>query len=346
MSSSSKKILVTGGAGYIGSHACKALFQRGYEPVVFDNLENGHAAAVKWGDLEHGDLLDPALLGAVFDRHDFAAVVHFAAYAYVGQSVLDPAAYYRNNVAGSLNLLDAMRSRGVELMVFSSTCATYGVPSRSPICEQEPGKPINPYGRSKLMIEQLLEDYSRAYGLRACSLRYFNAAGADPDGEAGEVHDPEPHLIPNILRAAKGQQGRLKVYGSDYPTPDGTCIRDFVHVSDLAEAHCLAVEYLLENPGNHVFNLGSEKGHSVMEVIKAAETDIGLPVPYDLEARRPGDPPVLVADSSKAERELGWRRQHSGITEILQTAWQWECSMPGFGRQPGRGPGTGCKGSR
>lgn len=324
MAGNSRNILVTGGAGYIGSHTCKALARRGYQPLVLDSLENGHRGAVKWGDFENGDLLDPAGLGRVFERHDVAAVVHFAAYAYVGESVLAPAAYYRNNVVGSMNLLDAMRNSGVNAIVFSSTCATYGVPRRTPIDEDENQQPINPYGRSKLMIEQLLEDYCRAYGMRACSLRYFNAAGADPDGEIGEVHDPEPHLIPNILWAGMGKQDQLKVYGGDYPTPDGTCIRDFVHVADLAEAHCLAIEHLFDNPGNHAFNLGSEKGHSVMDVIKAAESHIGLSVPYCMEPRRPGDPPVLVADSAKAERELGWRRNHSSLGEILETAWKWE----------------------
>lgn len=324
MAGSSKKILVTGGAGYIGSHTCKALARRGYQPVVFDSLENGHRGAVKWGDFETGDLLDPAGLARTFEQHDFAAVVHFAAYAYVGESVLAPAVYYRNNVVGSMNLLDAMRNSGVDGIVFSSTCATYGVPRRTPIDEDDSQQPINPYGRSKLMIEQLLEDYCRAYGMRACSLRYFNAAGADPDGEIGEVHDPEPHLIPNILWAGMGKLDRLKVYGGDYPTPDGTCIRDFVHVTDLAEAHCLAIEYLFEHPGNHAFNLGSEKGLSVMDVIRAAESHIGLSVPFRVEPRRPGDPPVLVADSAKAERELGWRRNHSSIGEILDTARQWE----------------------
>lgn len=331
MSNASGKILVTGGAGYIGSHTCKALARRGLEPVVFDSLENGHSGAVKWGALERGDLLDPASLGSLFERHRFSAVVHFAAYAYVGQSVLEPAAYYRNNVVGSMNLLDAMRTGGVDTLVFSSTCATYGIPARTPITEEESQTPINPYGRSKLMIEQLLNDYSGAYGMRACSLRYFNAAGADPDGELGEVHDPEPHLIPNILRVGLGKQERLKVYGSDYPTPDGTCIRDFVHVTDLAEAHCLAVEFLLGNPGCHAFNLGSERGYSVMEVIRAAESGIGLSIPFDLEPRRTGDPPILVADSSKAERELGWTRRNSGISEILRTACRWERAGAAFG---------------
>ena len=335
MSNDSDRILVTGGAGYIGSHTCKALAARGYEPVVFDSLENGHRGAVQWGALETGDMLDSGALRTVLERHDFAAVVHFAAYAYVGQSVIEPAAYYRNNVVGSMNLLDAMREAGVDTIVFSSTCATYGIPSRTPIDEEEIGKPINPSGRSKLKIEQLLGDYSRAYGMRACSLRYFNAAGADPDGDIGEVHDPEPHLIPNVLWAGMGRQERLRVYGGDYPTPDGTCIRDFVHVTDLAEAHCLALEYLFANPGSHVFNLGSEQGHSVMEVIKAAESELGLTVPYDIEPRRPGDPPVLVADSAKAERELGWTRRHSSLHEILQTAWRWEGAGATFDREEG-----------
>lgn len=330
MPSSSSTILVTGGAGYIGSHTCKALARRGYEPVAFDSLENGHREAVKWGPLEHGDLLDREALRALFERYAFAAVVHFAAYAYVGASVAEPAAYYRNNVVGTMNLLDAMRGAGVEPLVFSSTCATYGVPARTPIDEAQKQDPINPYGRSKLMIEQLLDDYTRAYGLRACSLRYFNAAGADPGGEIGEVHDPEPHLIPNVLWAGMGRQQRLKVYGSDYDTPDGTCVRDFVHVADLAEAHCLAIEYLSDHPGCHAFNLGSEHGYSVMEVIKAAEADLGLAVPFDREARRPGDPPVLVADSSKARRELGWKPRFSDIREILRSAWQWERSGARF----------------
>jgi len=324
MAFDSRTVLVTGGAGYIGSHTCKALARRGFEPVVFDSLENGHRDAVRWGPLEVGDLLEPDALAGLFRSYEFAAVVHFAAYAHVGESVAEPAAYYRNNVVGSLNLLDAMRRAGVDAMVFSSTCATYGIPDHTPISEQQAQAPINPYGRSKLMIEQLLADHAAAYGMRACSLRYFNAAGADPDGELGEVHDPEPHLIPNILRAALGRQERLQVYGDDYPTPDGTCVRDFIHVSDLAEAHCLALEYLRDNPGTHAFNLGAEHGHSVMEVIRAAESVAGRRVPYRIESRRPGDPPVLVADASKAQRQLGWERRYSGLDDILRTAWEWE----------------------
>lgn len=323
MAGPGKKVLVTGGAGYIGSHACKALSRRGHDPVAVDNLARGHAAAVKWGPLERGDLLDAEFLDDVFVRHRPDAVMHFAAYAYVGESVADPAAYYRNNVVGSINLLDAMKRAGVGAIVFSSTCATYGNPSRTPITEEEVQSPINPYGRSKLAIEHMLADYSGAYGLRGCSLRYFNAAGADPEGEIGEVHDPEPHLIPNVLRAARHGEETLKVFGGDYPTPDGTCIRDFVHVTDLAEAHCLALEHLFAHPGVSAFNLGSEKGYSVLEVIETVQSEIGLVVPYSIEARRPGDPPVLVADSSRARRELGWRTRYSGLGEILQTAWKW-----------------------
>lgn len=319
-------VLVTGGAGYVGSHACKALSKYGYQPVVFDSLEAGHAGAVKWGPLETGTLLDKARLVGVVERYRPAAVMHFAAYAHVEQSVRDPAAYYRNNVAGTINLLDVVREKEVAMMIFSSTCATYGVPASTPIREDSIQNPINPYGRSKLMIERILADYARAYGLHACSLRYFNAAGADPDGEIGEVHDPEPHLIPNVLRAAGGAVKRLKVFGDDYPTRDGTCIRDFVHVTDLADAHCRALQYLTDNPGCHAFNLGSEQGHSILEVIAMAESETGRPVPYAIEGRRPGDPPVLVADSSRAREALGWERRHSGLEEILRTAWRWEQS--------------------
>jgi len=327
-------ILVTGGAGYIGSHACKALAQRGYEPVVVDNLENGREEAVKWGPFEHCDLLDRERLREIVCSRKPAAAMHFAAYAYVGESVRRPAAYYRNNVAGAINLLDALMEAGGAHFVFSSTCATYGIPDEVPIPESTVQRPINPYGRSKLMIEQLLSDYSAAYGLRACSLRYFNAAGADPDGELGEVHDPEPHLIPNILRAAMGRAPALQVFGDDYDTGDGTCVRDFIHVTDLAEAHCLALEYLPGRDGHHAFNLGSAAGHSVLEVVRAAEAVTGRPVPLQVEARRPGDPPVLVADAARARAELGWQPRHSDLSEILSTAWRWEQSRTGVG-----GPG-------
>lgn len=319
-------VLVTGGAGYVGSHACKALAAYGYEPVVFDSLEAGHAGAVKWGPLERGTLLDRVRLNGVMERYQPVAVMHFAAYAYVEQSMRDPAAYYRNNVAGTINLLDAIRDKAVSRMIFSSTCATYGVPVTTPIGEDSPQNPISPYGRSKLMIEHILADHARAYGLRACSLRYFNAAGADPEGEIGEIHEPEPHLIPNVLHAAGGKVERVRVFGDDYPTRDGTCIRDFVHVTDLADAHCRALEYLVDEAGCHAFNLGSDQGYSILEVIKMAESETGHPIPYTIEERRPGDPPVLVADSSRARRDLGWEHRHSGLDEILRTAWRWERS--------------------
>ena len=322
----SKTVLVTGGAGYIGSHTCKALWKRGYEAVAFDCLETGHEKAVKWGPLERGNLLDSDSLVDAIARHSPFAVMHFAAYAYVGESVSDPARYYRNNLTGTINLLNAMLKQKVRNIVFSSTCATYGVPDSIPIPETSPQNPINPYGRSKWMIEQMLADYSRAYDVSCCSLRYFNAAGADPDGEIGETHDPEPHLIPNVLRTGMGKGGELKVFGNDYPTRDGTCIRDYIHVTDLTEAHCLALDHLVERPGVHAFNLGSNRGHSVLEVIEAAEVEIGVSIPYTVEKRRSGDPPVLVADSSRAERELGWTRVHSSLREILRTAWKWEQS--------------------
>ncbi|MGA8260658.1 MAG: UDP-glucose 4-epimerase GalE [Arenicellales bacterium] len=320
------KILVTGGAGYVGSHTCKALAAQGYDPVVFDSLETGHRGAVKWGCLVRGSLRDKEHLLRTMEHHRVVAVLHFAASAYVAESVSDPAKYYRNNVGGTINLLDAMRESGPGHIVFSSSCATYGVPESTPISEQASQDPVSPYGRSKLMIERILTDYSAAYGIGACSLRYFNAAGADPDGEIGERHDPEPHLIPSVLRVGRGGNGSVKVFGGDYPTRDGTCVRDFVHVADLAEAHCLALQYLIENRGYHAFNLGSGEGYSVMEVIKAAESEIGRPVPFTVEQRRLGDPPVLVADSSRAERELGWVRNYSSLGEILGTAWRWECS--------------------
>lgn len=319
-------VLVTGGAGYVGSHACKALSRYGYQPVVFDSLEAGHAGAVKWGPLETGTLLDRARLTRVVRRYRPAAVMHFAAYAYVQQSVHDPGAYYHNNVAGTINLLDVVRENEIGAMIFSSTCAIYGIPESMPIREDSTRNPINPYGRSKLMVECILADYAQAYGLSACSLRYFNAAGADPDGEIGELHEPEPHLIPNVLRSAAGRGAKLKVFGDDYPTRDGTCIRDFIHVTDLADAHCRALRYIADNPGCHAFNLGSEQGYSILEVIKMAESETGLPVPYTVEGRRPGDPPILVADSTRAREELGWERRHSGLGEILRTAWQWQRS--------------------
>jgi UDP-arabinose 4-epimerase len=316
-------ILVTGGSGYIGSHTCKVLAARGWTPVVLDDCVRGHRAAVRWGPLYVGDIADTALLQRILHEHQIRAMVHFAAYAYVGESTANPAMYYRNNVAGTLSLLEAMRAAGVGNLVFSSTCAVYGVPDSVPIAEDAPRRPINPYGRSKLMVEQILEDSRVAYGLRSVALRYFNAAGADPDGEIGEVHDPEPHLLPLVLDAAAGKLPHLTVFGSDYPTPDGTCVRDYIHVTDLAEAHALAAGHLLSGGEGMQLNLGNAAGYSVKEVIETAERVTGKKVPYRLEPRRAGDPPELVGDASKAKKVLGWNPQHGSLETILRHAWAW-----------------------
>jgi UDP-arabinose 4-epimerase len=315
-------ILVTGGAGYVGSHACKALAASGLRPVAYDNLMTGHDWAVRWGPLERGDILDAARLDEVFRLYQPAAVLHFAAFAYVGESVGHPSRYYTNNVSGTLNLLDAMRRHGVKQIIFSSTCATYGIPEAVPIPESHPQKPINPYGSSKLMVERILADYGTAYGLRSISLRYFNAAGADPERQIGEDHDPETHLIPLVLSAASGGKA-ITIYGTDYATPDGTCIRDFIHVSDLAEAHVLALKALKEQCNRLSYNLGTGKGHSVREVIEVAEAATGRRVPVQEGSRRAGDPPRLVADASRAREELGWQARHSDLYQIMATAWNW-----------------------
>jgi UDP-arabinose 4-epimerase len=315
-------ILVTGGAGYVGSHACKALAASGLTPIAYDNLRTGHDWAVKWGPLTKGDILDRDRLDEVFRLHQPSAVLHFAALAYVGESVDHPSRYYRNNVSGTLNLLDAMRRHGVKQMVFSSTCATYGIPEAVPISEDDPQKPINPYGSSKLMVERVLADYSAAYGLRSISLRYFNAAGADPECQIGEDHDPETHLIPLALTAADGGDS-LTIYGTDYDTPDGTCIRDFIHVTDLAEAHVLALRALQDQCKRRSYNLGTGKGHSIREVIETAESVTGRRVRVKEGRRRAGDPPRLVADASRAQKELGWRTRYSDLGQIISTAWNW-----------------------
>ena len=316
-------VLVTGGAGYIGSHACKALARSGYTPVVYDNLAYGHEWAVKWGPFERGDILDGARLAAVIDKYRPVAVMHFAAFAYVGESVTDPAKYYRNNTMGSLALLEAMRAGGVRDIVFSSTCATYGMPPSLPIAETTPQNPINPYGASKLMVERMLADFGPAYGMGFTALRYFNAAGADPDGEIGEDHDPETHLIPLVLDAASGRREDIAVFGTDYDTPDGTCIRDYIHVTDLAQAHVLALKALREGAPSGFYNLGNERGFSVREVIAAAERATGLKAPVRETARRAGDPAALVADATRAREALGWRPQHADLDDMVRTAWAW-----------------------
>lgn len=321
-----RTVLVTGGAGYIGSHACKALAQVGYRPVAYDSLVHGHADAVKWGQLEQGDIRDRARLEAVIRTHDVAAVMHFAAFAYVGESVSDPARYYDNNVGGSLSLLEAMRATGVTRLVFSSTCATYGTPVQLPIDETTPQAPINPYGRTKLVVEGMISDFTRAYGLQASCLRYFNAAGADPDGEIGERHDPETHAIPLALRAAYGTGPAFSIFGTDYDTPDGTAVRDYIHVQDLAEAHVKALEWLAAQGGVGVaeaFNLGTGEGVSVRALVASVARVTGRHFATVDAPRRAGDPPVLVASAAKAETMLGWRAHFRDIDAIIATAEPW-----------------------
>ncbi|HVH74683.1 MAG TPA: UDP-glucose 4-epimerase GalE [Stellaceae bacterium] len=319
----SRTILVTGGAGYIGSHACKALARAGYRPVVYDNLSRGHREAVRWGPFIEGDLADRDRLIAALRRERVDAVMHFAAYAYVGESVRDPSLYYQNNLGGSLALLDSMRAAEVGQIVFSSTCATYGNPETVPIGEDARQLPINPYGETKLAIERALRWYGEAYGLRSVALRYFNAAGADPDGEVGEAHDPETHLIPLAVETALGRRDCLEVYGTDYPTPDGTAVRDYIHVQDLAEAHVRALAHLDAGNASLVLNLGTGRGYSVREVIAATEAQAGRPVTRRETPRRPGDPPVLVADPTRAQTILGWRAQISDLATIIRTALAW-----------------------
>ncbi|HJU16720.1 MAG TPA: UDP-glucose 4-epimerase GalE [Stellaceae bacterium] len=318
----SQSILVTGGAGYVGSHACKALSRAGYCPVAFDNLSRGHRRAVRWGPFVEGDIADRAGLVAAIAQYRVSAVMHFAAFAYVGESVADPALYYRNNLVGTLTLLEAMRETGLERIVFSSTCATYGVPDAVPIPEGARQLPVNPYGDSKLAIERALHWY-RAHGLRSVSLRYFNAAGADRDGEIGERHEPETHLIPLVLEAALGRRPHVEIYGTDYPTPDGTAIRDYIHVEDLAAAHVAALEHLAAGGETLALNLGTGSGHSVREVIAAAERVSGRRVPWRAAPRRPGDPPALVADAQLAALRLGWPARASDLDTIIATALAW-----------------------
>ena len=299
-------VLVCGGAGYIGSHINKLLARNGYETIVFDNLIYGHREAVKWGEFVQGDLKNPEDLNQIFEKYHIDAVFHFAAYAYVGESVREPEKYYINNVANTLRLLRAMRKYNCNKIIFSSTCATYGEPKKTPITEDQEQKPINPYGASKLMVERIFKDYSAAYGLKFVILRYFNAAGADPDGEIGESHDPETHLIPLILDAASGKRPDIKVFGTDYPTPDGSCIRDYIHVYDLATAHLKALEYLNQGGTSDFFNLGNAAGTSVLEAIESVRRVTGRDFKVTMTDRRPGDPAKLTGSSEKARRVLNW----------------------------------------
>ena len=320
-------ILVCGGAGYIGSHMARWLALRDIRVTVLDDLSTGHRGFVQWGDLIEADIRDPVALDRVFAAQRFDAVMHFCARSLVGESVADPYSYYASNVGGTLNLLQAMRTHDVARLVFSSTAAVFGHPQADRIDEDHPQKPINPYGASKLMVERILADAASAYGLRSVSLRYFNAAGAAPDGTIGEAHDPETHLVPNAIKAALGTGPALTLFGDDYPTPDGTCIRDYVHVDDLAQAHLLALDYLDANPGAHAFNLGNGQGFSVREVIAAVAQVAGRPVPHSVAPRRPGDPAVLVASSERARARLGWRPEYTRLAPILETALRWHFSQ-------------------
>jgi UDP-glucose-4-epimerase GalE len=321
------RILVTGGAGYIGSHAVRLFLSRGHDVWVYDNLSAGHRAAVPADRLIVADLAETHRLDQVLLERRIDAVVHFAAFAYVGESVKDPGKYYQNNLVNTLNLMESMRRHRVGRIVFSSTCATYGVPQQVPITESEPQKPINPYGNGKLAVEKALSDYTKAYDWGYAALRYFNAAGASPDGAIGEDHDPETHLIPLALEVALGKRPQLEIFGTDYPTPDGTCIRDYIHVDDLASAHLLALENL--GPGKELrYNLGTGYGYSVREVIRLAEDVSGKKVAVKEGPRRPGDPPVLVAAADKVHQELGWRPAFSELRTILETAWNWHRKHP------------------
>jgi UDP-glucose 4-epimerase len=321
------KVLVTGGAGYIGSHCCKELHKRGYQPVVVDNLVYGHRENVKWGDFIEGDIADPDLMARVFSSHDIQAIIHFAAYAYVGESMIAPLKYYKNNVEKTIRLLHGAVEYDIKHFIFSSSCAVYGMPHTIPIDEQHSRSPVSPYGRSKFMVEEILSDCRKAYPIDFMSLRYFNAAGADPDGDIGEKHDPETHLIPLVLDVAAGRSREIKVFGGDYETDDGSCIRDYIHVTDLARAHILALEKLMDGYSGRYVNLGTGKGFSVLETIALAHKITGKDIPYTVTERRPGDPPVLVASNQKALSELGWQPTYSNLEFIIQTAWNWHQSM-------------------
>lgn len=322
-----ENVLITGGAGYVGSHTCQALAALGYLPISLDNLTRGHTWAVQWGPFIKGDITDSSVLDQIFSDYQPKAVIHFAANAYIEESVAHPAKYYQNNVAGSITLLESMRRYGCKNIIFSSSCATYGIPSQVPIPENHPQIPINPYGRSKLMMEQIIQDYGSAYGIRYAILRYFNAAGADPDGHIGEDHDPETHLIPILLQTIQGRRHYTEVYGTNYDTPDGTAIRDYIHVTDLAGAHALTLKYLVQSRQNLCINLGTGQGRSVMEVIQAVQQVTGKSVAYRTVGRRPGDPPVLVAKADHAYSLLGWKPEFGDIQATISTAWSWHQSQ-------------------
>ena len=321
------KILVTGGAGYIGTHTVLTLQQSGYEVVILDNLSQGSQELVEDvldAKLVIGDICDRQLLDEIFQRDRFLGVIHLAGSAFVAESMRNPALYYRNNVVGTLTLLEAMADAQIGAIVFASTCATYGIPENGrPISEVDRQLPINPYGASKLMVERLLADFDRAYGVKSVIFRFFNAAGADPKGRLGEIHDPEPHLIPRVLNTALGKHAQISIYGTDYPTPDGTCIRDYVHVCDLADAHVLGLHYLLSGESSGCFNLCNDRGFSVLDIIHTARSITGCPIPVQYSKRRLGDPAVLVGDSRKAKQVLGWSPRLQAINEILSHAWQW-----------------------
>jgi UDP-glucose 4-epimerase len=323
------KILVAGGAGYIGSHTVKALLGEGFDVVIFDDFSTGKRDLVLGGTVIEGDLMDAASVRKAFRSHNVGAVLHFASLIQVGESYRDPQRYYRHNLGTSMNLLETMLEAGIKRFIFSSSAAVYGIPQRQPITEDHPINPCNPYGMTKSMVERVLQDYDRAYGLRFVSLRYFNASGADPDGRLGEMHDPETHLIPNILLSILGKKPALGVFGTDFPTPDGSAVRDYIHVTDLAAAHVLAVRSLLEDKPSEFINLGTSMGYSVLDVIRAAERVTGKPVPYEILPRREGDVPVLLASREKAERILGWIPRLSDIETILRTAWAWHGTKNG-----------------
>lgn len=321
------KILIVGGAGYIGSHMVKQLANAGHHVITLDNLSYGYRDAVKYGEFIEGDLGDKKILKQIFQPGDIDAVMHFAGFIQVGESVIKPAMYYRNNVVNTHTLLDSMLEHDIKNFIFSSTAAIFGEPEYTPIDEKHQKHPINPYGHSKLMIEQVLDDYDKAYGLRSTCLRYFNAAGADPEGELGERHIPETHLIPLILQAASGRRTDIKIFGDDYDTKDGTCIRDYIHINDLCEAHSLALDAMIKNNQSARYNLGNGKGFSVTDVINIAKEVSGNDFKVTVEPRRDGDPAVLVADASLAKEKLGWKPKHADLTDIVKTAWDWEVNF-------------------